>query len=317
MVSSLLFQRILVSLTIIAYASASPGTSKPALPRSVNFRTYSDGDTPLWNPSAQIDMEGFLAKNYVRIPSELEIGKDAIGGKHRKSKLVGVPVRIRQVPGDGNCLFHSLTICLSKTENGTHFCYENIAELKRFSRLLREQAVDFLASKPKRLLYLQGREYMRARDLIETAASPYGCSAEEYCDTMRKESFWGGGPEVVALCNLLKRPIHIYELYPYKKRDFRLRRMACFGSPKFDRKEALHILSADSRFPDVMPGKQLAAGNHFLAVFPEPTVKSENRKRVRGGGVIPVQFTDDEGRLRPLLLSWWNFLVGGFVGQQS
>ena len=70
--------------------------------------------------------------------------------------------------------------------------------------------------------------------------------------------------------------------------------MACFGSPKFDRRPALHILSADSRFPDLRPGEQLAAGNHFLAVFPVPDENDEDgqrrsnfwrrrRKRLRGG----------------------------------
>lgn len=44
--------------------------------------------------------------------------------------------------------------------------------------------------------------------------------------------------------------------------------MACFGSPKFDRREPLHILSADSRFPDVEPRKIRKVGNHFLALFP-------------------------------------------------
>lgn len=212
-----------------AFASLGSSTSKSALPRSVNFDYYSDEDTPFWHPSAQIDKEGFLVKNYVRIPSELEIGQDAIEGKHRKSKLAGVPVRIRQVPGDGDCLFHSVTICLSKTENGTHFCYDNIAELKRSSRLLREQTVDFLASN-ERSLYFQGDDYVRADEFIEVAASPYGCTAEEYCAAMRQESVWGGGPEVVALCNLLKRPIHMYDLYPYKKRDFKLRRMVVLRS---------------------------------------------------------------------------------------
>jgi hypothetical protein len=311
------FSLLLTLALILSSHGESSTSSKPALPRSINYRSISDGESPLWNPSSQIDKEGFLSKNYVRIPSELEVGKDAIGGKHRKSKLIGVPVRVRQVPGDGNCLFHSLTVCLSKAENGTHFCYDNIEELRIHSRLLREQAVDFLSEKPRRLLYLQGREYMRAQDLIETAASPYGCTPKEYCETMRKESFWGGGPEVVALCNLLKRPIHIYELYPYKK-EFCLRRMACFGSPKFDRKEALHILSADSRFPDVAPGKQLAAGNHFLALFPveEATTK---RKRVRGGANpkassdSPLEYYHvEEQGLRWLLLSCWNFLMGGF-----
>ena len=50
--------------------------------------------------------------------------------------------------------------------------------------------------------------------------------------------------------------------------QFTLRRMACFGSPKFDRREPLHILSADSRFPDIEPRKIRKVGNHFLALFP-------------------------------------------------
>ena len=47
---------------------------------------------------------------------------------------------------------------------------------------------------------------------------------------------------------------------------------------KIDQKEALHILSTDSRFPDVTPGKQLAMGNHFMSLFPE--VMTSKRKRV-------------------------------------
>ena len=127
------FRYIVLSFVLAScVADSSTSTSKPALPRSVTFRTYSDGESPLlWNPSSQIDREGFLARPYVRIPSELEVGKDAIGGKHRKSILADVPVRIRQVPGDGNCLFHSLTICLSKVENGTHFCYDNNLEAEK------------------------------------------------------------------------------------------------------------------------------------------------------------------------------------------
>lgn len=115
---------------------------------------------------------------------------------------------------------------------------------------------------------------------------------------MRKESYWGGGPEIVALCNYLQRPIHIYELIPTEEvatpsstpsttttnmneaynnikvsNQFTLRRMACFGSPKFDRKEPLHILSADSRFPDVEPRRVRKIGNHFLALFPVNTLR--------------------------------------------
>jgi hypothetical protein len=56
--------------------------------------------------------------------------------------------------------------------------------------------------------------------------------------------------------------------------------MACFGSPKYDRKEPLHILSADSRFPDVEPKRIRRVGNHFLALFPVDVTKRSN------GGVL-------------------------------
>lgn len=59
--------------------------------------------------------------------------------------------------------------------------------------------------------------------------------------------------------------------------QFTLRRMACFGSPKFDRREPLHILSADSRFPDIEPRKIRKVGNHFLALFP---VEDEKKNRI-------------------------------------
>ena len=52
--------------------------------------------------------------------------------------------------------------------------------------------------------------------------------------------------------------------------------MACFGSPKFDRREPLHILSADSRFPDVEPRRIRKVGNHFLALFPVNTLRHNN-----------------------------------------
>jgi hypothetical protein len=159
------------------------------------------------------------------------------------------------------------------------------------SATLREQAVDCLEQKRK-LLFLQGHEYLRSKDLVEAAASQYGISGTEYCQLMRQDSYWGGGPEIVALCNVLQRPIHVYELY-VKNKQFVLRRMACFGSPKFDRNRALHILSADSRFPDLAPGKQLASGNHFLAMFP---VEKQKKQRLRGGDADTPVESDESDR---------------------
>ena len=117
---------------------------------------------------------------------------------------------------------------------------------------------------------------------------------------MKLDSTWGGGPEIVALSNCLKLPIHVYELCWIDKVDKRLsgkdighgkwgvRRMACFGSPKFDDKGCLNILSCDCRFPDIRGKKNIKSGNHFMAMFPSDGVGKEqaaggNMKREKAG----------------------------------
>ena len=118
-----------------------------------------------------------------------------------------------------------------------------------------------------------------------------------------------GGPEIVALCNALRRPIHVYELHSHRK-QFMLRRMACFGSPKFDRREPLHILSADSRFPDVSPGKQIDSGNHFLAVFPE-SHRVARKAGVRGGdNLICRGEPHARWKFATWLAVWWSTFSG-------
>ena len=243
-----------------------------------------------------------------------------MAGRHCKARLLEAPLaRVCQVPGDGNCLFHSLSLSLRHVQDKKKkkkksptapdtFNTHDWPVLAQSSRSLRQQAVDFLRDKPRRLLYLQGNDCLRAHSLVEAAASQYGVTGDEYCVAMRQEGYWGGGPEIVALCNLLKRPIHVYELasveVQQKKKkknttgkkqqeEFCLRRMACFGSPRYDRREALHILSADSRFPDVLPGRQLESGNHFLAIFP---IEVSAKRKVRGGDATIKGNTKDNVR---------------------
>lgn len=317
--------------------------------------------------------------------------------KSKKSKEIeSTPVIIRQVPGDGNCLFHSLSVGLNYVEKRRHLYMKNQLlspnwgdsdndrendyhdkSLFERSSSLRQIAVDMLMpttstvssddsdghhdnhvnsqgitsekgkkqkhvrriqNSRKKTLFLQGNEHLTTNDLLHLAASQYDLTGDEYCKLMRNDGVWGGGPEIVALCNYLKRPIHVYELVtahppantlkeqsqlrrgflslskgrsfetdndmnnnsrtrgrddvvdndgahsefnPNNRRkyisklcegskpEFRLRRMACFGSPKYDYKEPIHILSADSRFPDLKPGQEASNGNHFLAIFPE------------------------------------------------
>ncbi|KAL7557712.1 hypothetical protein ACA910_018506 [Epithemia clementina (nom. ined.)] len=324
-------------------SSSSLSLSDPQVVVDDRWNVY-----PPWNPSRRINDDGFVMGLFDRIPGEWETEV-----RLRTAHGLSTPCRIRQVPGDGNCLFHSISLCLCHAENGTHWDMKtSLPQLYQHSQQLRQQAVACLrgihvsrnpphrnfqqqhqhhrgggsahhntnAAHPhhnsnsngmmmimnNKRLVLQGQESVQSRELVEAAARQYGLTSEEYCQDMLQESVWGGGPEIVALANVLKRPIHVYELRAksavddnddnnhdgnfswkqpqggnndgddeededrllFPKSHFCLRRMACFGSPKFDRRRALHILSADSRFPDIKPGKHLSDGNHFLAVFP-------------------------------------------------
>jgi len=42
-------------------------------------------------------------------------------------------------------------------------------------------------------LFLQGSEFLRTNELLDIACSQYGLTAEEYCDSMRKDGVWGDG----------------------------------------------------------------------------------------------------------------------------
>ncbi len=64
---------------------------------------------------------------------------------------------------------------------------KDTTDLRRQSQDLRQRAVDKLESR-KKLLFLQGHEYLRAKDLVDAAASQYGLSGERYCELMRQES---------------------------------------------------------------------------------------------------------------------------------
>ena len=56
---------------------------------------------PPWNPSRNISDDGFISGVFERIPGEWETEV-----RLRTAHTLNTPCRIRQVPGDGNCLFH-------------------------------------------------------------------------------------------------------------------------------------------------------------------------------------------------------------------
>jgi len=119
-------------------------------------------------------------------------------------------------------------------------------------------------------------------EILSQGAAQVDLTPEEYLESMALDGTWGGGPEIVALANHLSRPIHVYELAAIDKAcplsvgtgkgaaSWGVRRMCAFGSPKFDncREGVIHILSANSKFPDLKVVKDPGQGNHFLCLTP-------------------------------------------------
>jgi hypothetical protein len=185
--------------------------------------------------------------------------------------------KVCQVPGDGDCLFYSLAVCIrsiQEKENPPSFD----GQLSELSNSLRKISVEML-SDSRRSLYTEGIDRNLSSELVEMGIRGLGAygygqiSGSEYLQQMLLPNTWGGGPEIVALSNYYERPIHVYELYTngffFKK--FQLNAVAKFGSPKFDSKSPLQILCADGRFPFVSPGQQKSIGDHFLALYPSST----------------------------------------------
>lgn len=175
---------------------------------------------------------------------------------------------IRQVPGDGGCLFHSLAVCVRFLRDKSHPVYFDI-DLRKLSDKLRQTSVKILRT-PGLCLAMEGGEEIISSELLKMVSANYNMTDGEYLQQMLVANTWGGGPEIVALSNHLKRPIHVYELHTHGtiRKEFQLKICAKFGSPTFDEKRPLQILCADGRFPNISPGSQKDIGDHFLALFP-------------------------------------------------
>jgi hypothetical protein len=180
-------------LQLFVVAAALPiAFSRNSLPRSSQQQqTFSpssrrrNADQLPWNPSSLIDEKGFLKGLFRRKKGDWEEEL-----RLRTVYHTNHPCQIRQVPGDGNCLFHSLSLCLQHSVNGTHWDMSNrLDDLYEHSRSLRAKAVACLRQNNKRL-FLQGRESLRAIDLVTSAAQQYDLTPEEYCATMEEDCVW-------------------------------------------------------------------------------------------------------------------------------
>lgn len=188
-------------------------------------------------------------------------------------------VRIRQVPSDGSCLFHAIGARLLHEEwmhQATERQHEHphMSSIMEYSSKLRQQAVNALQDNPQRQFTImrdENEEPITASSLVQLASDPYGISSDDYLTSMRDESVWGGGPEIIALASELKRQIVVLE--PDESVDAGssdvcfLKVRARFGDAECNYgSDTIYILCANQQFPQSL-GRGRGNCNHFLAVF--------------------------------------------------
>lgn len=176
------------------------------------------------------------------------------------------PIQIRQVPGDGFCLFHAITVGLYYYQTGNHFPYDDFTKLHESSRTLRFALIDFFRkSRDEPLFGIDGEMYSDSSELLRKAASTEGvASVETYLRKIERGAIQAGGPELVGLANMLRQPITLYRVVNDVGKN-QLKIQACFGNKNGAPKQSLHILIANRDFPHVIgEGEE---DNHFLAVF--------------------------------------------------
>mmetsp|Transcript_23216 Transcript_23216/g.46319 ORF Transcript_23216/g.46319 Transcript_23216/m.46319 type:complete len:440 (+) Transcript_23216:285-1604(+) len=248
-----------------------------------------DQSTPLVN-DANIDEDWFLKGEYhVKIEGDTSCDDYLFSSNttlYNNTEVAAVSslVGIRQVPRDGSCLFHAIGARLlhdkwvhKSTECNHHpqrQHYPPMTSIIEYSSKLRQQAVNALQDNPQRqFTMIQGEEEeepISASSLVQLAAEPYGLSSDEYLTSMRDESVWGGGPEIMALASELQRQVVVLE--PDEKMDDDvcfLKVRARFGESIFDiGSNTVYILCANQQFPERCGRGRYDDCNHFLAVFP-------------------------------------------------
>ena len=111
-------------------------------------------------------------------------------------------LRFHDVPADGNCLFASVALSASLTDNGSAQPQAVIEGAKR----LRQMAMDLLcpADDIDPELVMAG---LPASLLIEPL---HGEDEAGYCQRMRRDGQWGSTAEILALARVLKREIQVH-----------------------------------------------------------------------------------------------------------
>jgi len=132
------------------------------------------------------------------------------------------------MPGDGNCLFHSLVYginAIKKKDSSSYSTGGSTASNSMNAKELRREIAAYIAANPN----LPIADAVADPDLLkEWVLWDSGKSVKEYADGMAIGG-WGGGVEIAACSHLFDVNVHVYEVQPGNKGNYL--RIACFNAP--------------------------------------------------------------------------------------
>lgn len=122
---------------------------------------------------------------------------------------------MRNVPGDGDCMFLAVALAAA-TSMGLGGSNKLLSSISRETRDIVAQVLSSSTGKlfigPQQNNTVDASRLLQSAVMQETTIS----TPEEYLAALRKEGreggLYGGGPELVVLSNVLRRPISIYEV---------------------------------------------------------------------------------------------------------
>ena len=137
-------------------------------------------------------------------------GSSVVKDDDQPKELLVNKFRMRNVPGDGDCMFQAVALCTSTSMGlgGNASLLRSVASETRY-------VVAQILANPKGVLHVQGKRLVRARDLLRSAAMEENLTPAEYIQQILDHKLQGGGPELTVLSNVLRRPISIYEITDY------------------------------------------------------------------------------------------------------
>ena len=160
-----------------------------------------------------------ISPQYFVAVREQQHGGEARVGNSNTTEVGNKPsysyFTMRNVPGDGDCMFLAVALAAATSMGlgGSNTL------LRAISQETREVVAQILSAPTGKLFIGPGKDnVVDASRLLQSAVQqePTINTSDEYLEALRKEGreggLYGGGPELVALSNVLRRPINIYEV---------------------------------------------------------------------------------------------------------